>query len=121
MVNLWLNPDVTYVEARVNDETWIVSKEAYEKLTFTDRKVAWGAEVSGKELIGKTVTNPLTGTEVLVLPAAFVDPDNGSGIVMSVPAHAPYDYLALKDLYDQDLIRVRHHSRPAADQVHLTD
>ena len=103
VVNLWLNPDVTYVQAKVNDETWIVSKEAYEKLTFTDRKVALGAEVSGKELIGRTVTNPLTGTEVLVLPAAFVDPDNGSGIVMSVPAHAPYDYLALKDLYDKDL------------------
>jgi leucyl-tRNA synthetase len=103
VVNLWLNPDVTYVQAKVNDETWIVSKEAYEKLTFTDRQVASGPEVSGKELIGKTVTNPLTGTEVLVLPAAFVDPDNGSGIVMSVPAHAPYDYLALKDLYDKDL------------------
>jgi leucyl-tRNA synthetase len=103
VVNLWLNPDVTYVLARVNDETWVVSREAYEKLTFTDRQVAWGSEVSGKELIGKTVTNPLTGTEVLILPAAFVDPDNGSGIVMSVPAHAPYDYLALKDLYDKDL------------------
>ena len=103
VVNLWLNPDVTYVEARVNGETWIVSREAYEKLTFTDRQVASGPEVSGKELIGRTVTNPLTGTEVLVLPAAFVDPDNGSGIVMSVPAHAPYDYLALKDLYDKDL------------------
>jgi leucyl-tRNA synthetase len=72
-------------------------------LTFTDRQVACGAEISGKELIGKTVTNPLTGTEVPILPAGFVDPDNGSGIVMSVPAHAPYDYLALKDLYDKDL------------------
>jgi len=103
VTNLWLNPDVNYVIARVNDETWVVSKEAYEKLTFTDRKVAWGSEISGKELIGKTVTNPLTGAEVIILPAGFVDPDNGSGIVMSVPAHAPYDYLALKDLYDADL------------------
>jgi leucyl-tRNA synthetase len=103
VTNLWLNPDVNYVVARVNDETWVVSKEAYEKLTFTDRQVAYGSEISGKELIGKTVTNPLTGTEVPILPAGFVDPDNGSGIVMSVPAHAPYDYLALKDLYDKDL------------------
>jgi leucyl-tRNA synthetase len=103
VTNLWLNPNVNYVVARVNDETWVVSKEAYAKLTFTDRSVAFGSEISGKELIGKTVKNPLTGTEVLILPAAFVDPDNGSGIVMSVPAHAPYDYLALKDLYDKDL------------------
>jgi leucyl-tRNA synthetase len=103
VVNLWLNPDVNYVLAKVNDETWVVSRESYEKLTFTDRKVSLLGEVSGKELIGKRVTNPLTGTEVLILPAGFVDPDNGSGIVMSVPAHAPYDYLALKDLYGRDL------------------
>ncbi len=60
-------------------------------------------EIKGSELIGKKATNPLTGTEVIILPASFVDPDNGSGIVMSVPAHAPFDYLALKDLYGQDL------------------
>ncbi len=35
---------------------------------------------------------------VPVLPADFVDTDNATGIVMSVPAHAPYDYVALKDL-----------------------
>jgi leucyl-tRNA synthetase len=103
VTNLWVNPDVNYVVAKVNDETWIVSKEAYEKLTFTDRQVACAAEVSGKELVGKTVTNPLTGAQVIILPASFVDPDNGSGIVMSVPAHAPFDYLALKDLYGKDL------------------
>jgi leucyl-tRNA synthetase len=103
VVNLWVNPDVNYVVARVNDETWIVSPEAYHKLTFTDRQVAYGAEISGSKLISKKAKNPLTGTEVLILPAGFVDPDNGSGVVMSVPAHAPFDYLALKDLYDKDL------------------
>ncbi|WP_334102826.1 leucine--tRNA ligase [Methanothrix soehngenii] len=103
VTNLWLNPSVTYVMARINHESWIVSKEAYEKLTYTDRTVAWEGEIPGIELIGKRVTNPLTGAGVLVLPAGFVDPDNGSGIVMSVPAHAPYDYLALKDLYEEDL------------------
>jgi len=105
VTNLWVNPDVMHVVAKVNDQTWIVSPQAYYKLTFTDRKVEKRGEVSGSELIGKTVTNPLTGREVLILPAQFVDPDNGSGIVMSVPAHAPFDYLALKDLYDVDLSR----------------
>ena len=33
-----------------------------------------------------------------MLPADFVDPDMGSGLVMSVPAHAPFDYIALRDL-----------------------
>ena len=103
VTNLWVNPEVVHVVAKVNDETWIVSNEAYEKLTYTDREVERIGEIQGEELIGQKVTNPLTGAEVLTLPASFVDPDNGSGIVMSVPAHAPYDYLALKDLYDQDL------------------
>ncbi|MDM7935545.1 MAG: leucine--tRNA ligase, partial [Methanothrix sp.] len=103
VTNLWMNPDVTYVVARVNDETWIVSREAYEKLTFTERQVALGGEVSGREIIGKSVVNPLTGAKVPILPASFVDPESGSGIVMSVPSHAPYDYLALRDLYGRDL------------------
>ena len=33
-----------------------------------------------------------------ILPAEFVDPDMASGVVMSVPAHAPFDYIALRDL-----------------------
>ena len=33
-----------------------------------------------------------------ILPAEFVEPDMGTGIVMSVPAHAPKDYQALVDL-----------------------
>ena len=103
VTNLWVNPEVVHAVARVGDETWIVSQEAFEKLTFTDRTVERIGEVVGGDLIGKKVKNPLTGAEVLILPASFVDPDNGSGIVMSVPAHAPYDYLALKDLYGRDL------------------
>ncbi|MHC1631904.1 MAG: leucine--tRNA ligase [Methanotrichaceae archaeon] len=103
VTNLWVNPEVVHTIAKVNDETWIVSREAYEKLVHTDREVEQVGEIRGSDLIGQKVTNSLTGTEVLILPASFVDPDNGSGIVMSVPAHAPYDYLALKDLYDKDL------------------
>lgn len=103
VTNLWVNPEIVHVIASVNDETWIVSNEAYEKLTFTDRTVRRIGEISGAELIGQKVTNPINESEVLILPASFVDPDSGSGIVMSVPAHAPFDYLALKDLYDADL------------------
>ena len=103
VTNLWVNPDVVYVIAKVNEETWIVSREAYEKLTYTDRQVSLEGRVDGRQLIGKMATNPVTGNEIIVLPAGFVDPDNGSGMVMSVPAHAPYDYLALRDLYGKDL------------------
>ncbi|MCZ7397189.1 MAG: leucine--tRNA ligase [Candidatus Methanoperedens sp.] len=105
VTNLWVNPKISHVRIRVNDETWIVSREAYEKLRFTDKKVELIEEISGGELIGKKVKNPVTSSQVLILPASFVSPDNGSGIVMSVPAHAPYDYLALRDLKGADLTK----------------
>lgn len=46
--------------------------------------------------------NPVTGRVVPVLPSEFVDPDTGTGVVMSVPAHAPYDYAAIQDVLSQD-------------------
>ncbi|NJD78618.1 MAG: leucine--tRNA ligase [Candidatus Methanoperedens sp.] len=103
VTNLWVNPKNDHVRIKANDENWIVSKEAYLKLKFTDKKVELTGNVNSDELIGKKVKNPVTGSLVLVLPASFVSPDNGSGIVMSVPAHAPYDYLALRDLKGTDL------------------
>jgi leucyl-tRNA synthetase len=107
VTNLWVNPDVTYVKAKVtqgeNEEFWVVSKEAFRKLTFTDRTVEYVEDVPAKSIIGIKLTNPVTGDKIISLPASFVRPENGSGIVMSVPAHAPFDYLALRDLYDADL------------------
>ncbi|MCL7410700.1 MAG: leucine--tRNA ligase [Methanosarcinaceae archaeon] len=107
VTNLWVNPDIEHVKIKVeldgNEELWIVSKDAYNKLTFTDRTVEFVETVPSKSLIGIKVKNPLTGMKVITLPASFVKSENGSGIVMSVPAHAPFDYLALRDLYDKDL------------------
>jgi len=97
ITNLWINPDKAYVEVRVNKETLIMSKEAFEKLSYQTKKTKQTNEFLGKELVGKTVTTPL-GVEVPILPGKFVNPDTASGIVYSVPAHAPLDYIGLKDL-----------------------
>lgn len=105
VTNLWVNPKIVHVRIKVNGELWIVSREAFEKLRYTDKKVELIGETPGEELIGKKVTNPVTGSSVMILPASFVCPENGSGIVMSVPAHAPYDYLALCDLKGVDLTK----------------
>jgi len=53
-------------------------------------------------LIEKECINPLTNEEVPILPAEFVDIKTGSGIVMSVPSHAPYDYIGLRDLLNTE-------------------
>ena len=129
VTNLWVNPDVIYdkvevvsvkyancgTDAGADDldiadnvatitEIWVLSKEAHVKLTHGDKeKVTKVGEIAGRELIGKYVKNPVTLAECIILPASFVDPVMGTGVVMSVPAHAPYDYLAVRDLEGDDL------------------
>jgi len=100
VTNLWVNPGVTYVRANVDGKIWIISREAAEKLQLQDHVVVLGEDVPGKDLVDHKVTHPLCG-EVPVLPADFVDPDMATGMVMSVPAHAPFDYIALRDLQQQ--------------------
>ena len=108
VTNLWINPDAVYVRASVDSELWIVSREAVEKLQHQNHKVALEREIPASELLWKTVQNPVTGNEIPVLPGSFVEPDNGTGVVMSVPGHAPYDYQALTDL------KQRYHDSPEA-------
>jgi leucyl-tRNA synthetase len=96
VTNIWLDPDTKYVRATVDGEHWIVSRESVEKLTNQNRKVKVQKTFEGKQLIGKHVQNPATGKKVPILPADFVDPKNATGVVMSVPGHAPYDYVALE-------------------------
>jgi len=98
VTNLWVNPDATYVRARVDGELWIVSKEAVEKLQHQNHKVTIEREIPASELLWNTVQNPVTNNEIPILPGSFVKPNNGTGVVMSVPGHAPYDYQALIDL-----------------------
>jgi leucyl-tRNA synthetase len=102
VTNLWVNPAVTYVKAEVDGQKWIISREAAEKLGYQDHTISITGEIPGGELVDQMVTHPLSG-EVPVLPATFVDPGMATGIVMSVPAHAPFDYIALSDLQKEGL------------------
>ncbi len=101
VTNIWLNPSATYVDAEINGECWVVSQEAAEKLKEQEKKVTVKREFKGKELIGKFFTNPITKKKFPILPAPFVDPKTATGVVYSVPAHAPFDWLALKDLKER--------------------
>jgi len=98
VTNIWVNPDVKYVIINIDGEKWIVSSEAAYKLSNQLRRVEKIGEVKGSDLIGLYVKAPLIDKYIPILPASFVDPDMVTGIVYSVPAHAPYDYLALEDL-----------------------
>lgn len=98
ITNIWINPDADYVKAQVNDENWIISKTAANKLKEQLKKVKILETFKGKTIIGKQFTSPLSDRKMLILPGWFVSPDNATGVVYSVPAHAPFDWLALRDL-----------------------
>ena len=101
VTNLWVHPEAKYVKAKVNGEKWIISKEAAEKLKEQTKKVEVISEFKGKEIIGRYCLNPVNSRKLLILPGWFVDPTHATGVVYSVPAHAPYDWLALKDLMEK--------------------
>jgi len=96
--NLWLNPDSDYIKVKVDDERWIIAKNAYGNLLNQKKDISIISDVNALEMIGKFVMNPLTGTKHIILPASFVDPEYATGVVYSVPGHAPADLIALIDL-----------------------
>ncbi len=111
VTNLWVDPDAEYARVSVSGggksrgggaeeaEEWIVSAECARKLGFLGRTVERTGTVRGADLVGRTASAPGTGAAGLpILPARFVKQGTGTGMVMSVPAHAPYDWRALEDL-----------------------
>ncbi|MFB5598199.1 MAG: leucine--tRNA ligase, partial [Nitrosopumilaceae archaeon] len=98
VTNLWVNPQTNYKKITVNGEKWIVSAECAHKLEFLDKEITYDGEILGSELVGKQVTVPHRNESIPMLEASFVESQTGTGLVMSVPAHAPFDYQALEDL-----------------------
>ncbi|NPA85983.1 MAG: leucine--tRNA ligase [bacterium] len=101
--NLWINPRLEYWLTEVNGEKWIVVKECIEKLQDQEKVVKPIKQINVTELIGKTakLVLPDEVLEVKVAPAEFLEAWKGTGIVMSVPAHDPYDYIAYRQVKDQ--------------------
>ncbi|MDR1954592.1 MAG: leucine--tRNA ligase [Candidatus Methanoplasma sp.] len=97
-VCFWVNPDVEYTRIKKGDETWIVSKEAAEKLKLQKDGITVLSPIHGREMIGWKCEAPMIHKEVPVLPASFSDPNVGSGLVTSVPSDAPDDWVSLDAL-----------------------
>ncbi len=100
VTNMWINPNATYVWARVDGEKWLVSEAATEKLRLQAKNVEVLERFPGSKIVGWRFRAVHDEHESLILPAEFVDPNNATGVVYSVPAHAPFDYIALRDLWE---------------------
>jgi len=100
--NLWIDPDVEYVVARVGGERWIVNALAAKKLSEQGKSVDIETRIRGSELVGRDAVAPAINRAIPILPGGFIDQGRGTGIVTSVPSDAPDDYVALRDLQEDE-------------------
>ena len=94
--HLWIDPSATYSIVKVNNEKWVVGREAVKKIELQYGKPEMIGEIKAMELIGKWAKGPLVDYELYIAPAGFIDAKVGSGIV----------YSALED--PVDLIEIQH-------------
>jgi len=111
ITNIYANPDLEYIEAKVNKESWIISEPMIEKLKNQDFDVQKVGKVKGKDLVGKKAKS-FDGKKILVFPANFLDPNVGSGIVHSVPSDSADDLIALRDLQKNDKLMKKYNLNP---------
>ncbi|MGC8479445.1 MAG: leucine--tRNA ligase [Candidatus Micrarchaeia archaeon] len=104
VTNIFINKDATYYLCDLKEfGDVLVSSATYEKLVY-QLKLIKKSEIRGEELINKSCINPISKNKIPILPGYFVKQEIGTGIVMSVPAHAPFDYIALKRLFKEGII-----------------
>jgi len=107
--NIWVDPKGIYVWVLINEEKWIVSEKAVELLRNQGKNVEILEKFPGKILIGKQARLIKSNRSLPILPGDFVDTSTATGVVYSVPAHAPYDYIALLDLQKNEEMIEQYH------------
>jgi len=98
VTNIWIKPNGDYIKGTVNGEIWYLSKEATQLLKNQNKIIKILESFKGAKIIGKKAKDVYGIKEIPILPGDFVDTATATGVVYSVPAHAPYDYIALIDL-----------------------
>lgn len=99
VTNIFIEEKARYALCRIGGQTgaYYLSKSCSETLKYQlDIEVI--GELDGAEMLKKRCVNPVNNETLAVLPGFFVKEDVGTGIVMSVPSHAPFDYAALQRL-----------------------
>jgi len=99
-------PDVTYVRARVGEETLILAKPLLERVLGEEAEAI--EELPGSELVGRTYVGPVFSLNdrepggYPVLAGDFVTTEDGTGLVHVAPAFGEDDYAvaAANGLFD---------------------
>jgi len=106
VTNLWVAPGEELADWHHQDGTYLVSSAVAERLVEQHGGHV-GHHLPASEIVGREVAVPLGGHRVPILESAVVDPSVGTGVVMSVPAHAPADVAAVRDAPESVRSRLR--------------
>jgi leucyl-tRNA synthetase len=91
-MNLWIKPDGDYVVFKMNDCNYITRFESWRNLCCQyECEYEIINKIKGHELHMKKTINPLNLNVNLIYGLKEVSDEMGTGIVMSVPAHASFD------------------------------
>ncbi len=97
VTNVWLAPGSELVVWHRGTDEYLVARAGADRLV-EQHGGRVGHAVPAESLTGRSVAVPLVGRAVPVLASPLVDPGIGTGVVMSVPAHAPADAAAVAEL-----------------------
>lgn len=98
ITNLWIAKDGKYVLCSLKGEKIAVSEEAFRKISFQAEGLKFIRNIEHNEITSQEFQSPLSKLKLPVFETAFVDPDNGTGVVYSVPGHSVWDYVARMDM-----------------------
>ena len=93
VTNLWINPSAGYEMVRYRGMDIVMSSSGCKKFSMQHEGVQYVRDVPSDEIVASEFQVPFSSEKVGVLNAEFVDPDNGTGIVYSVPGHSIFDYI----------------------------
>ncbi|MDP7140769.1 MAG: isoleucine--tRNA ligase [Candidatus Woesearchaeota archaeon] len=107
-LGIMVNPELDYVKAKVNNETWIVAKQLASVFIkgVADKDFKITEEFKGKELEGTEYEHPFSDAiadykelkqkspkvHTVVLSEEYVDTSSGTGLVHMAPGCGPEDY-----------------------------
>ncbi len=93
VTNIWVNGNARYVLVSYENKKICMSYEGHLKFLLQHDDARYISDIPVDNIISQKFTVPFYNAEVGVITADFVDPDNGTGIVYSVPGHSIFDFL----------------------------
>ncbi|MFN3478711.1 MAG: class I tRNA ligase family protein, partial [bacterium] len=98
ITNLWVRADELYIRIKIEDEIFIFSLKAWERLKYQFNNYEELEYIKGEKLLNLVSYAPIINKTIPIYHGEIVKPEEGTGIVMSVPAHSVYDYHEYKKL-----------------------